>query len=86
MKQIENTYDFDVKKADKIFDLLLEKKQLRLPTNHMIPRLKNLKGKSTASFTMLLTIIPMSAESFALTFRRPLSKERLSLGQLRNQQ
>ena len=26
VKEIENTYDFDVKKADKIFDLLLEKK------------------------------------------------------------
>ena len=78
MKQIENTYDFDVKKADKIFDLLLEKKQLRLPTNHMIPRLKNLKGKSTASFTMLLTIVPMTVESSAFTFRKPSSKERSS--------
>jgi len=26
VKEIENAYDFDVKKADKIFDLLLEKK------------------------------------------------------------
>jgi hypothetical protein len=31
VKESENTYDFDVKEADRIFDLLLEKKQLRLP-------------------------------------------------------
>ena len=30
VKEIESTYDFKIKKGDKIFDLLLEKKQLRL--------------------------------------------------------
>ena len=44
-KRVKNTYDFDVKKADKIFDLLLEKKQLRFPTNHVIPSSEELKGK-----------------------------------------
>ena len=37
VKEAENAYDFDVRKADKIFDMLLEKKQLKLPTNHVIP-------------------------------------------------
>ena len=37
VNETENVDDFDVKKADKIFDLLLEKKQLRLPANHVIP-------------------------------------------------
>ena len=41
----KEVYDFDVKKADRIFDLLLEKKQLRLPVNHVIPSAKELKGK-----------------------------------------
>ena len=50
MKEIENTYDFDVKKADKIFDLLLEKKQLRLSANHVIPSAKELKGKKYWKF------------------------------------
>ena len=45
VKETENAYDFDVKKADNIFDLLLEKKQLRLPANHMIPSAQELKGK-----------------------------------------
>jgi len=50
MKESENTYDFDVKKADRIFDLLLEKKQLRLPTNHVIPLAKELKRKKYCKF------------------------------------
>ena len=50
MKEIENTYYFDVKKADRIFDLLLEKKQLRLPTNHVIPSAEELKGKKYCKF------------------------------------
>ena len=50
VKEKENAYDFDVKKADRIFDLLLEKKQLRLPTNHVIPSAKELKGKKYYKF------------------------------------
>ena len=50
MKETENSYDFNVKKADKIFDLLLEKKQLRLPTNHVIPLAGELKGKKYCKF------------------------------------
>ena len=50
VKETENTYDFDVKKADKIFDLLLEKKQLSLPTNHVIPLAEELKGKKYCKF------------------------------------
>ena len=45
VKDTKSAYDFDVKKADKIFDLLLEKKQLKLPTNHVIPSAGELKGK-----------------------------------------
>ena len=45
VKEAESTYDFDVKKSDKIFDLLLEKKQLKLPTNHVIPSSRVVKGK-----------------------------------------
>ena len=50
MKEIENTYDFDVKKANKIFDLLLEKKQLRLPANHVILSAEELKGNKYYKF------------------------------------
>ena len=50
VKEIENTYDFDVKKANRIFDLLLEIKQLRLPANHVIPSAEELKGKKYCKF------------------------------------
>jgi hypothetical protein len=33
-----------------MFDLLLEKKQLKLPANHVIPSAKELKGKKYCKF------------------------------------
>ena len=50
VKEMENTCDFNVKKVVRIFDLLLEKKQLRLPTNHVIPSAEELKGKKYYKF------------------------------------
>jgi hypothetical protein len=50
VKESENTYDFDVKKANRIFDLLQEKKKLRLPANHVIPSVEELKGKKYCKF------------------------------------
>ena len=50
VKEKKDVYDFDVKKADRIFDFLLEKKQLRLPTNHVIPSAEVLKGKKYCKF------------------------------------
>ena len=38
-------YDFDVKKADKIFDLLLQEKLIQLPVNHVLPSADELKKK-----------------------------------------
>ena len=70
-KEKKDVYDFDVKKADRIFDLLLEKKQLRLPANHVIPLAKELKGKKYCKSTMPPLIILVSAESSVYIFRRP---------------
>ena len=50
MKEKKDVYDFNVKKADRIFDLLLEKKQWRLPANLVIPSTKELKGKKYYKF------------------------------------
>ena len=35
-KEVEENYDFDVRKADKLFDFLLEKGHIKLPANHVI--------------------------------------------------
>nr|AAX94828.1 retrotransposon protein, putative, unclassified [Oryza sativa Japonica Group]AAX96581.1 retrotransposon protein, putative, unclassified [Oryza sativa Japonica Group]ABA93191.1 retrotransposon protein, putative, unclassified [Oryza sativa Japonica Group] len=41
----EERYDFDITKADKIFDLLLREKQIQLPTGHTIPSAEELGKK-----------------------------------------
>ena len=33
---VEESYDFDVTKSDKLFDFLLEKGQIKLPDNHVM--------------------------------------------------
>ena len=33
---VEESYDFDVIKSDKLFDFLLEKGQIKLPDNHVM--------------------------------------------------
>ena len=38
-------YDFDVAKAEQIFDLLLKEKQLKLPENHKLPTPQELQGR-----------------------------------------
>ena len=35
-KGVEESYDFDVTKSDKLFDFLLEKGQIKLPNNHIM--------------------------------------------------
>jgi hypothetical protein len=50
VKELKNTNDFDVKKANRIFDLLLGKKQLRLPANRVIPSIEEMKGKKYCKF------------------------------------
>jgi hypothetical protein len=41
----EEKYDFDITKADKIFDLLLREKQIQLPAGHIIPSAEELGKK-----------------------------------------
>ena len=38
-------FDFDVAKAEQIFDLLLKEKQLKLPENHKLPTTQELQGR-----------------------------------------
>lgn len=42
---LEQRYDFDVNRADKIFDLLLQEKQILLGPNHMLPSPEELKKR-----------------------------------------
>jgi hypothetical protein len=42
-RQDEICFTFDVTKCDRIFDYLLQEKQIKLPSNHVIPSLEQLK-------------------------------------------
>ena len=44
-KGLVKGFDFDVAKAEKIFDLLLKEKQLKLPENHKLPTAQELQGR-----------------------------------------
>ena len=44
-------FDFDVTKAEQIFDLLLKEKQLKLPENHSYRRHKNCREGCTVNGT-----------------------------------
>ena len=39
-------FDFDVTKAEQIFDLLLKEKQLKLPENHKLPMAQEQIGRA----------------------------------------
>nr|ABA92239.1 retrotransposon protein, putative, unclassified [Oryza sativa Japonica Group] len=45
-RQSEIKYSFDVAKCDKIFDYLLQEKQIRLPKGHVIPSQEELKRRA----------------------------------------
>jgi hypothetical protein len=60
-KEVEESYDFDVTKADKLFDFLLEKGRIKLPTNHVILSLEQLKNKRFCKIIILLLILLMIA-------------------------
>jgi hypothetical protein len=45
VKQTKGTYDFDITKADKLFELLVKEGRIRLPEGHSMLRLDGVKGK-----------------------------------------
>ena len=49
-KEVEESYDFDVTKSDKLFDFLLERGQIKLPANHVMLHPNQLKNKKFCKF------------------------------------
>ena len=47
---VEESYDFDVTKSDKLFDFLLEKGQIKLSDNHVLLPTDQLKNKKFYKF------------------------------------
>ena len=49
-REVEESYDFDVTKSDKLFDFLLEKGQIKLPDGHVMLPPDQLKNKKFYKF------------------------------------
>ena len=49
-KEVEESYDFDVTKADKLFNFLLEKEHIKLSANHVILPPNQLKNKKFCKY------------------------------------
>ena len=47
---VEESYDFDATKSDKLFDFLLEKGQIKLPDGHVMLPPDQLKNKKFCKF------------------------------------
>ena len=71
---VEESYDFDVTKSDKLFDLLLEKGQIKLPDNHVMLPSDQLKNKKFCKFKMLHLILLMNVEFSGSIYRGLFSK------------
>ena len=69
---IEESYDFDVTKSDKLFDFLLEKGQIKLPDGHVILPPDQLKNKKFCKFLLLIPL--MNVESSGSIYRELFSR------------
>jgi hypothetical protein len=84
VKESEDTYDSDVSKADKIFDLLLEKGQLKLPPNYKIPSPEELKRRKYCKFHNASTHSTNECSVFRQHILRAISKEKSILNRLKS--
>ena len=80
---VEESYDFDITKLDKLFDFLLERGQIKLPANRVMLPPDQLKNKKFCNFITLLLILLTSAEFSSNIYGGPFSKESINLIHLR---
>jgi hypothetical protein len=64
-------YTFEVAKCERIFDYLLYEKQIKLPSNHVIPSPESSKSMLIVSGTILILILLMIVMSSINRFNRP---------------
>jgi hypothetical protein len=61
IKQAKGTYDFDVTKADKLFEFLVKKGRIKLPEGHSMLRPDGVKEKRSVGFMTEILIPSMNA-------------------------
>jgi hypothetical protein len=70
-QQDEMRFTFDVPKCDRIFDYLLQEKQIKLPSNHVILSPEQLKNMNIINDIILILMLLMIVMFFVVRFNRP---------------
>jgi hypothetical protein len=74
-------FDFDISKAEQIFDLLLKEKQLKLPEGHKIPTAQEVNGRPYCKWHHSFTHITNDCKEFRRQIQTAIEQGRLILGQ-----
>ena len=74
-------FDFDLSKAEQIFDLLLKEKQLKLPEGHKIPTAQELNGRPYCKWHHSFTHTTNDCKVFRQQIQMAIEQGRLLFGQ-----
>ena len=74
-------FDFDVTKAEQIFDLLLKEKQLMLPENHKLPTPQELQGRPYCKWHHSFTHATSECKELRRQIQSAIEQGRLILAQ-----
>ena len=80
-KGLVKGFDFDVAKAEQIFDLLLKEKQLKLPENHKLPTTQELQGRLYCKWHHLFTHATNDCKELRRQIQSAIEQVRLILAQ-----
>jgi hypothetical protein len=80
-RQDEMRYTFDVTKCDSIFDYLLQKKQIKLLSNHVIPSLEQLKKHAYCKWHNSYSYATNDCNVFRQQVQSALNEGRLKLAE-----
>ena len=76
-KEVKESYGFDVTKADKLFDFLLEKGQIKLLVNHVILPPNQLKNKKFCKYHNTTSHTTNDCRIFQQHIQRAIQQEKL---------
>src|SRR4051812_34905363 len=74
-------FDFDVSKAEQIFDLLMKEKQLKLPEGHKIPTAQEMNGRPYCKWHHSFTHTTNDCKELRRQIQTAIEQGRLILGQ-----
>ena len=79
-RRVEESYDFDVTKSNKLFDFLLGKGQIKLPDSHVVLPPEQLKNKKFYKFYNATSHSTNECRIFRQHIQRAIQQGRLKFG------